>query len=322
MKKIFKKTAVSIFIVLALYSCKTTQKTQHGDNKKIDSTLVSVDSVFRVNQILNDSIKKLSEQKQDITILSKQDSIEPTGVKEEKTVSEIVGDVVLISIKGGSFMMGSEDYGNTPHKETVLDFQIGETEITNAQYALFMNSVSVNSDGKHNGKKLINVSDHFVQVEYKNGQWKSKAGFENYPVIFVTWYGADEYCKWAGGRLPTEKEWEYAARGGQNSKGFLLSGSNNPNEVAWFVDNSKLETHKAGMKKSNELGLYDMSGNVAEWCSDWYSFTDNGIKKTSQTSKILRGGCWAFNSYRCRVYACDFNMPENSNFNTGFRLVK
>jgi formylglycine-generating enzyme required for sulfatase activity len=308
--KTLKVIAVFIFTVLVLYSCKTTQKTQPRDNIKVDSTLVPVDSVLKINQILNDSIKKLNEQKQE------------TGVKEEKTVSEIGGDVVLISVKGGSYMMGSEDYGNTPHKETVLDFQIGETEITNAQYAIFMNSASVNSDGKHNGKKLINVSDRFVQVEYKNGQWKSKAGFENYPMIFVTWYGADEYCRWAGGRLPTEKEWEYAARGGQNSKGFLLSGSNNPNEVAWFVDNSKLETHKAGMKKSNELGLYDMSGNVAEWCSDWYSFTDNGIKKTSQTSKILRGGCWAFNSYRCRVYACDFNMPENSNFNTGFRLVK
>jgi formylglycine-generating enzyme required for sulfatase activity len=317
-EQIMRKIIAFAFIAVLVYSCKTIQKSVSKEIAEPDSVAVAADSIIRINQLLTDSIQKLNEQKTEVVIVPAQE----IPVKEEKNTPETIREMVFVTLEGGSFTMGNTIY-NTPHRETVSDFQISETEVTNGQYAVFLNKNAIGTDGKYNRTVAINVSDRFLQLEYKNGGWKAKAGFENYPVICVTWYGANEYCKWAGGRLPTEAEFEYAARGGQKSKGFLLSGGNNPNDVAWFVDNSRYGTHKVGTKQPNELGLYDMSGNVAEWCADWYSYTENnGAKKTSPTQKVLRGGCWGLNSYQCRVYVRDFNLPENSNFSTGFRVAR
>ena len=319
-----KKTVVLFFIVLAIYSCKTTQTTTSKKDGKKDNNIVAVDSLLKINNALNDSIQRLKELIQEPSIIPEQ--IHTEIVKEDNTVKEIVKGVVFVSVKGGSFMMGSNENGYTQHKENVSDFQISETEITNALFAVFLNETGVTSDGKHkNGKRIFNAQDRFVEVVYKDGVWRVKSGFENHPITCVTWFGADEYCKWAGGRLPTEIEWEYAARGGQKSKGFIFSGSDNSNEVAWFSENSNLDTKKVGTKKANELGIYDMSGNVAEWCADWYSYIDsNGTRNANMTDKVVRGGSWgtSSNSFRSRVYVRDFNLPENCNFSTGFRIAK
>lgn len=300
----------------------STSLPKKNKNKKKSKDIITVDSLVTINQALNDSIQILYELLQNTNVASVQDSQVET-VEEYTTTKVIIKDIVFVTVKGGSFMMSDNNYGTT-HKETVLDFQISETEISNAQFAVFLNETAVKPDGKqNNGKRILNVSDRFVEIVYKDGKWQSKVGFENHPVTCVTWYGAEEYCKWAGGRLPTEREWEYAASGGQKNKGFLFSGSDNLNEVAWFSGNSNLDTHKVGTKKANELGLYDMSGNVAEWCSDWYSYIDSdGSVKTSKTDKVVRGGSWGTNSFRSRIYMRDFNLPENCNFSTGFRIAK
>jgi formylglycine-generating enzyme required for sulfatase activity len=298
MKKIILLICITIYGIL-IQACKTTYPKLPQEPVRTETKGTSTDSLIKANRLLKDSIER---------------------IKGQKAIAVTIRERVCISVNGGSFTMGSSDYGATPHKAIVEDFRISETEITNAQYAIFLNEKAIGVAGLYNGEVMINTFSLHLQLVYTNGQWKSKTGFENYPVNLVTWYGADEYCKWAGGRLPTETEWEYAARGGQKNNGYLFPGSNNPQEVAWFEENSRLATHEVATKKPNELGLYDMGGNVHEWCSDWVSnpANDNTAKKTP---KILRGGCWASNPYMCRVYARDFNLPENSNFNTGFRLV-
>ncbi len=225
-------------------------------------------------------------------------------------------DIELINIPGGRYVE-KQKVGNTTNGVTIEPFKMSKTEITNAQYCIFLNEIKAPVNGIVNGILLFNVRDRFLQIECIDNQWRPKKGYENYPMIVVTWYGADEYCKWSGGRLPTAIEWEYAALGGQT---FSYSGSNNIIEVAWFADNSELQTHKVGQKKPNGYGLCDMSGNAEEWCADWFVPQDSASEYL-QKYKLTKGGSWASNYPHCQIWHHDINYPENSTFTTGFRIV-
>ena len=206
----------------------------------------------------------------------------------------------------------------------------------------------------------VTMSEEFYISKYEVTQkeWLEVMGSNpsyvkgvNLPVESVSWYDAVEYCnrlskkeglipcysEWGddiicdfsanGYRLPTEAEWEYAARGGNRSSGYKYAGGNSAKDVAWYNVNSDGKTHKVGQKKANELGLYDMSGNVWEWCWDWYgdyhSFyvTDQkGPLKGSQ--RVLRGVSWNFKARDLRVTNRRAIDPENSINNLGFRLVR
>ena len=128
-------------------------------------------------------------------------------------------------------------------------------------------------------------------------------------------------------RLPTEAEWEYAARGGNKSNNYTYSGSNTLDNVAWYSSNSGSNTHQVGTKAANELGLYDMSGNVWEWCWDWYgtyssSAQTNPYGATTGTYRVLRGGSWNYFDDFCRVSNRNYSSPDNRNYLIGFRVAR
>jgi len=213
----------------------------------------------------------------------------------------------MVFVEGGTFQMGSNsgDSDEKPvHTVTVSSFYMDKTEVTQAEYRKVM------------GKNPSYFSDRFFD------------SCDDCPVENVSWHHANEYAKKVGKRLPTEAEWEYAARGGNKSKGYRYSGSNQLDAVGWYKNNSDWKTHPVAQKQPNELGLYDMSGNVYEWCSDYYSdsYYRSSPKNDPQgpnsgSSRVLRGGSWRYYDYLCRV-ADRSGSDSGSRYNyRGFRLV-
>lgn len=220
----------------------------------------------------------------------------------------------MIRVEGGTFELGStyKEDNNPPHKVTIKDFSISKYEITNHQFAYFLKAYEskIVKEGSDLGKPL------YYECNWGLEGLKPVPGYEANPAIYITWYGAKAYCKWAGGRLPTEEEWEYAARGGQNGNPInFYSGSMSLDSVGWYDGNSGGKTHPVGILSPNELGIYDMSGNVWEWCSD------NFIKEGKQYA-IVRGGTWFNEAAICRTTCRYFIFPESKHFNNGIRLVK
>lgn len=231
--------------------------------------------------------------------------------------------LIFTSIQGGSFSMGSKNDDEKPvHKVTLSSFSMSTTEVTNEQYCKFLNEKDNQIEG---GANWLNINDVDCKIEKRGSSFFPKAGYENHPVIEVTWYGAKAYAEWAGGRLPTEAEWEYAAKGAQNYK---YAGSNNINDVSWYNNNSDNKTHPVGQKRPNGYGLYDMTGNVWEWCNDRYggsyygSSPDNNPQgPSSGANRVNRGGSWSNNLKNCRVTSRHKGYPSHCNRDIGFRIV-
>ena len=207
---------------------------------------------------------------------------------------------------GATAEQGSDAYSDEKptHSVTVSDFYIGKYEVTQAQWKAVMGS---------------NPS------EFKG---------DNLPVENVSWNDIQEFIQKLNAqtgkkfRLPTEAEWEYAARGGNQSKGYKYSGSNSIGDVAWYYDNSSSKTHPVGQKSPNELGIYDMTGNVYEWCQDWYdssayssSSQTNPTGPNSGSNRVLRGGGWGSAAGGCRVSRRGYSYPDYRFYGFGFRLV-
>jgi formylglycine-generating enzyme required for sulfatase activity len=236
-----------------------------------------------------------------------------------------------VTVNGGTFQMGSDngEFDEQPvHTVTVNTFYINKYEITNSQYCEFLNARGVAPDGSYGGIDYIDIDITGCQITYSGNQFIPENGKDSHPVNYVTWDGAGAYCVWAGVRLPTEAEWEFAARGGNQSLGYIYSGSDNVDDVGWYVTNAVNESHPVGQKLPNELGLYDMSGNVWEWCSDWYSSGYYGISPTSNpqgpdsgTNHAVRGGSYLISGDNLR----SANRQDAGNWgwiSVGFRCVK
>ncbi len=216
----------------------------------------------------------------------------------------------MVKVEGGTFTMGAtpEQGGdaqkdeNPAHQVTLSSYYIGETEVTQALWETVM--------GKNRSK------------------WKGVS----LPVEKVSWKDCQEFVEKLNTltgkrfRLPTEAEWEYAARGGNKSKGYKYSGSNFIDDVAWYADNSGNKTHVVKTKLPNELGIYDMTGNVQEWCQDWYGFYSSS-SQTNPTGpsngpyRVLRGGSWNNSARFCRVSNRNGGSPSGRNYYLGLRLV-
>ena len=155
---------------------------------------------------------------------------------------------------------------------------------------------------------------------------------DNYPMYYISWNDCKEFISKLNAltgknfRMPTEAEWEYAARGGSKSRGYKYSGSNRLGDVAWYYDNSDLKTHEVGTKSPNELGLYDMNGNVWEWCSDWYGDYSSASQTNpkgpdSGTNRVYRGGSLCDDASICRCSGHRSDSDPGNRFSTlGLRL--
>ncbi len=234
--------------------------------------------------------------------------------KENLTIQLPDGPTIeLVYVQGGMFMMGSEDSEaldreKPAHQVKLSDFYIGKYPVTQKQWQ----AVTGENPSEFQGKQR--------------------------PVEKVSWHDTQEFLEKLNQlaeknfRLPTEAEWEYAARGGIYSQGYTYAGSDRLKQVGWYDDNSDDQTHEVGQLLANELGIHDMSGNVWEWCQDWFDsnyyekchqhgVAENPQGPDSSSNRVLRGGSYFDNPVGCRSVSRFARDPVDRDDNFGFRLV-
>ena len=205
----------------------------------------------------------------------------------------------MVYVKGGTFKMGNDSYDNERpvHNVTLNDYYIGQTEVTQALWVAVMGSNPSNWNGTNLPVENVSYVDVKTFIEKLNKETGRTF------------------------RLPTEAEWEYAARGGGNSRDYKYSGSDNIGSVAWYDGNSGDMTHPVARKQANNLGLYDMSGNVWEWCDDWYNAYPYSSQINPGGLRVVRGGSWSSSANRCRVSYRDNGAQGGHCIYFGFRIA-
>lgn len=245
------------------------------------------------------------------------------------------------------------------HSVTVSSFNMGKYEVTNSEYVSFLNSQGNQTEG---GVEWINIGAlNEITGGPNPGTFSVDSYYKNRPVTVVSWYGAVAYCNWLssqqgliscygpignrgndpsvwrtlnGYRLPTEAEWEYACRAEQTAEYYwgdpYPPDPPNIGNYAWYTTNSGSNAHNVGDKLPNNFGLYDMSGNVYEWCSDWYGSYPSGPSGNvtnptgpgTGSDRVFRGGSWFDIALYCRSAYRFYSDPKDHLGHAGFRIVK
>ena len=288
------------------------------DNKKVGTTPMLIEQCLIGNHTIRVTKQGYSEFMNTVTVREGQTENIMARLENGRQItfsdnlSFTVAGVTfeMIPVDGSTFMMGgtseqgsdADEDEKPSHSVTLSSYYIGKTEVTQALWKAVMDE---------------NPS-HFKG--------------ENLPVEKVRWKDCQEFIRKLNSktgksfRLPTEAEWEFAARGGNKSNCYKYSGSSDLGNVAWYDDNSSSMTHPVGTKQPNELGIYDMSGNVWEWCSDLYGSYDS-VSQTNPTGpysgsySVYRGGGWSNNVKGCRVSNRSFNSPDSKYYYLGLRLA-
>jgi len=255
----------------------------------------------------------------------------------------------MVLIPAGDFHMGSPDDDAYPrderprHKVYTDAFYFDRYEVTNEMFAAFLNSVKTPVLFEEQRADWVVIRNDIdsdqkkdwwpTEISLEKGVYKAIKGFERYPVISVSWFAADAYCRWAGKRLPTEAEWEKTARGGVPDREYPW-GNEVPTEGiifkrAWINNALPAPMENVGNYHPNSFGVYDAAGNASEWCSDWYdsayykkSPDKNPKGPDSGVNKIIRGGSWASAAPYLRVAARNYSSPFRQNSGVGVRCVK
>jgi sulfatase modifying factor 1 len=293
----------------------------------------SIGACISISLPSNDSFKPTERE---ITVIELATPTTPPTATEKPVIEPLYPEMVLV--EPGSFQMGStegHDHEQPIHQVTLtIPFYIAIYAVTYDEFDQYREDIQkayVNVNQQDQGLHPVSAVDWYDVVAYCN--WLSeKAGF----TPCYSSGGKATKCDFTanGYRLPTEAEWEYAARGGQKSRGYLYAGSNDPDEVGWYADNSDGKAHPVGEKTPNELGIYDMSGNRWEWCWDWYErefysispeINPTGPPKvpsgTFAAQRVRRSGSAKESIDSMRIAYRSFDSANYPGDN-GFRLVK
>lgn len=276
---------------------------QSGDrernNRQYQEALASYTKAMELAKVDPKIFKKIRDTKRLIEVDNHIDSV----IKSHKD-----NFINMVLVKGGSFNMGSTDAAEVAspvHKVQLKSFYIGKYEVSQEEWMVIM------------GKDAVMFTENY-NAPVTNVSWEEVQTFINK----LNQQTGKKY------RLPTEAEWEFAARGGNQSKGYIYSGSNDLGQVGWFINKWSLEPEPKGLKQPNELGIYDMSGNAWEWCQDWYNVNyyanspvDNPVCLTPETKRVVRGGSCNNLANVCKTSRRDSRLPNYRYPTVGFRLV-
>lgn len=249
----------------------------------------------------------------------------------------------MIAVRGGTFQMGSpqndpdRESNEAQHRVTVDDYYIGKHEVTLALFKMFVDATGYTTDAEKEGSCTVWKDNELKKQDGVNWRCDHVGNIRpereyNHPVIYVSWNDAVAFCNWLSQqtgrqyRLPTESEWEFAARGCSRTLVTKYSGGNSVEAVGWSAINSGGTTHAVGTKRANEIGTHDMTGNVWEWCNDWYGSypskpTTNPQGPSTGSSRVTRGGGWIDGLTGNRVVNRNHNSPSNRGNDLGFRLA-
>ncbi len=245
------------------------------------------------------------------------------AAREEKNIEPLLTEMVIIP--GGVFYRGSQQGSRDegPCHQVRLDpFALDIHPVTNEQFVRFLEAMGGEKDGNNNDMVRLRES----RIKRSGGKLNIESGYARHPVVGVTWYGASAYAKWVGKRLPSEAEWEVAASGGIQGS-LYPTGDNIERSHANFFSS---DTTPVGSYPSNSFGLYDMAGNVYEWCQDWYDYhyydlsvqePDNPKGPMQGVYRVLRGGCWKSLKEDLRCAHRHRNNPGTMNGTYGFRCA-